>query len=577
MNAKKRLTIKKIVRIITQIGAFLLIPGMFAASFSAVADLLNIAAGGTASAASFIEPLVILAATVPAAILFGRYFCGWFCSFGAMQDLFSFLGRKVLKKQVTFSDEAAKLLGLIKYFILLGLLALTGCGISVKAGYSPWGVFGMVAGRGGLKNLDALLSVGGILLLLIIVGSFFIHRFFCRFLCPMGAIYSLLARFHIVKNRKRCANGGDCCLCGYKCDRGSNSWLGVAVTLALLLAANLYLTQVVYKTPAAAPAVSATTEETTDNQEPVEESTATEAETIDETTQPEETNTAEPEEPTPAEPVVETFTGQGEGFRGTTTVTVTLEDGVMTDITVDSYRDDTRYFEKAASIMIPNMLEEQTAEVDTVSGATFSSRGLRDAVSDALDKAAESSDSSSELQNGVTAQVNPPSSQTETADSSQNSVSGLSTAGLDIAAGSFRNLTDGVYEGTADAFKGELALRVTVEDGQVSAIRILSYYDTEEYLFRAASLVVPDILEQQSLNVDAVSGATYSRNGIVKAVANALEIDEGDYELAEERLRAEKDKPSHHVTQKYIETDEEYEELLEKYRQVLFNSGGIRM
>lgn len=78
------------------------------------------------------------------------------------------------------------------------------------------------------------------------------------------------------------------------------------------------------------------------------------------------------------------YTGAGEGFRGTTQVQVTVEDGYIVDITVLSYRDDREFFQKAQSAVINAILTEQTPDVSAVSGATFSSSSIMDAVADAL-------------------------------------------------------------------------------------------------------------------------------------------------------------------------------------------------
>ena len=78
------------------------------------------------------------------------------------------------------------------------------------------------------------------------------------------------------------------------------------------------------------------------------------------------------------------FTGYGNGFRGTTQVSVTVEGGQITDITVVSYADDSKYFSKASSGMISSILSTQGIDVSTVSGATYSSRGILEAVANAL-------------------------------------------------------------------------------------------------------------------------------------------------------------------------------------------------
>ncbi|MCD8053114.1 MAG: FMN-binding protein [Lachnospiraceae bacterium] len=83
------------------------------------------------------------------------------------------------------------------------------------------------------------------------------------------------------------------------------------------------------------------------------------------------------------------YEGEGTGFGGTITVSVTVEDGLIADITVLSAAgEDTAYYNTAQSVL-DDILEAQSTEVDTVSGATFTSGGLIEAVSDALGKAVE--------------------------------------------------------------------------------------------------------------------------------------------------------------------------------------------
>ena len=134
-----------------------------------------------------------------------------------------------------------------------------------------------------------------------------------------------------------------------------------------------------------------------------------------------------------------------------------------------------------------------------------------------------------------------------------------------IEAGRFQNLTDGIYTGSADAFRGDVEVQVTVEKQKVTDISILSYCDTEEYFFRAAPAVIEQMKAEQSLNVDAVSGATYSSNGIIHAVANALEIPEDQYAPRPGRNLTAKKKNHGHIVKHEITSQEEYEEKVEKY------------
>lgn len=84
-----------------------------------------------------------------------------------------------------------------------------------------------------------------------------------------------------------------------------------------------------------------------------------------------------------------TFEGSGTGFGGTITVQVTLKDDTITDITVVSASgEDSAYLSQAQNV-ISTVLDEQSTDVDTISGATFSSTGILEAVNDALAKAEE--------------------------------------------------------------------------------------------------------------------------------------------------------------------------------------------
>jgi uncharacterized protein with FMN-binding domain len=83
-------------------------------------------------------------------------------------------------------------------------------------------------------------------------------------------------------------------------------------------------------------------------------------------------------------------------------------------------------------------------------------------------------------------------------------------------------LKDGIYEGTADGYKGTITVSVTVKNGQVTAIDVVSKSDTDRYFDQAKSLL-EKIIGKQSLQVDAVSGATFSSAGLINAVYSALQ------------------------------------------------------
>ena len=95
-----------------------------------------------------------------------------------------------------------------------------------------------------------------------------------------------------------------------------------------------------------------------------------------------------------------------------------------------------------------------------------------------------------------------------------------SQAGANSASGAYQ---DGEYLGKASAYNGNVEVKVTISGGKITAIDIVKTKDDEEYFFDAQKKVIPEILEKQSTDVDAVAGATTSREGIAHAVQKALE------------------------------------------------------
>lgn len=97
----------------------------------------------------------------------------------------------------------------------------------------------------------------------------------------------------------------------------------------------------------------------------------------------------EAEEEKPVDPKDGTYEGSAYGFGDLITVSVTLKDGKMTDISVLSADGEDKPYYKQAVSVLTEMLNAQSTEVDTVSGATLTADGLIDAVADAMGKAAQ--------------------------------------------------------------------------------------------------------------------------------------------------------------------------------------------
>ena len=193
------------------------------------------------------------------------------------------------------------------------------------------------------------------------------------------------------------------------------------------------------------------------------------------------------------------YKGTGTGYAGEITVAVQIKDKQIVAIDILSSSDDAAFFKRAQAV-IDKIIEGQTLEVDTVSGATYSSRGIISAVKNAL---------TGEKDSGTT---------------------GQSQSGGGAAAGSSTSVAtvedpaaykDGTYYGTGTGFGGTLKVKVEISGGKITSIRIMENQDGSEYISKASALI-NTIIQNQSTNVDTVSGATYSSVGIIQAVRNAL-------------------------------------------------------
>lgn len=194
------------------------------------------------------------------------------------------------------------------------------------------------------------------------------------------------------------------------------------------------------------------------------------------------------------------YIGTGTGFGGELKVQVTIKDGKITDIKLLSSNDDAPYISKAQALL-KNIISGQTTNVDTVSGATYSSVGLINAVRDALSQAG-----------GTEEKI-----ETKTPKKSNPSSGAVNLSSIDEPS----SYKDGVYTGSAQGYGGITTVEVTISNGQIANIKILSHHDDIPYINNASSLI-DAIIKAQSTNVDAVSGATYSSSGIINAVRDAL-------------------------------------------------------
>ena len=84
------------------------------------------------------------------------------------------------------------------------------------------------------------------------------------------------------------------------------------------------------------------------------------------------------------------------------------------------------------------------------------------------------------------------------------------------------DVPDGVYTGTGQGFGGAITLSVTVDSSRITKIDVLSAEFEDAAYFETATALLDEILATQSLEVDTISGATFSSRGLIEAVRNAI-------------------------------------------------------
>ena len=195
-----------------------------------------------------------------------------------------------------------------------------------------------------------------------------------------------------------------------------------------------------------------------------------------------------------------TYKGSANGYGGKVTVNVTVSKKTMTAIDIVSAPGETDSFFSRAKGVIDEMLTAQSTDVDVVSGATYSSNGIIGAVKNALY-------------------------------GTESTATVASTAGNSNAGGSAPSVSkvkesgtwkDGTYTGSGKGFGGNISVKVTVKDGKIKSIDVTSASGETASYFSKAKGIIPKMISGQTTNVDVASGATYSSNGIIKAVRNAL-------------------------------------------------------
>lgn len=238
------------------------------------------------------------------------------------------------------------------------------------------------------------------------------------------------------------------------------------------------------------------------------------------------------------------YYGSGTGFNGEVQVEVVIADGKISNISVVSHNDDSSFMSQAQGL-IPNIISSQSTNVDAVSGATYSSRGIIDAVRAALKQA---------VVNGSSNDAD------DSNDDNNNNDNNNSNNNSTIFEGKVP-YEEGIYYGTGEGYAGDIQLAVVIQDKTIKAILVTECEDDAAFFNRAKS-IINEVLKNQSTalsGIDTVSGATYSSNGIVEALREAFKAAENGNsgKPAESETETETETETESETETEGETDTE--------------------
>lgn len=559
----KKIKKLQIFRHIVQAVLFFLLPGLYILAFSEFKKIYQMIIDGNFHFIQNFPSLIEFITVIVLTMLLGRFFCGWFCAFGTYNDWIHLISKNVFKINFQVNDKVDSILKYVKYIILLMLLIVV-CtmGSNIFNNTSPWDAFAQITD---FSYVLSELTIGFVLLLLITIGAFFVERFFCRYLCPLGAVFTIFSKISVFKIKKPNDKCGKCRICTNNCSMGLplykvndvrggeciNCLKCVDVCPRKNTQANVIGEDI---NPALASSVAIATfagvygfnnfASTILTDSGIASTASVIASSAN----------------SPSEKYTDgTYTGTGTGFRGgTTKVSVTISNGNISSITTVSHQDTPDFYERVINTITKKIISTQSTSVDTISGATYSCKGIIEAVQDALNQALEgsatssttaSSDNTSNTNNNENInnsaseakqdkssngtfikgkkhgyEDNFPSTENSSTNNTENNTTNNSSkTTTDSSANQQQNYKDGTYTGTGTGFKGGTTkISVTVKNGKITNIKTISMEDTPRYYEYVENVLPDEIISAQSTSVDTVSGATFTSRGIIEAVENAL-------------------------------------------------------
>ena len=335
---------------------------------------------------------VMSALIIISTVLAGAFYCGYLCPFGLIQDLGISIRKHLKIRKKVLPKKIDKYLRYLRYLIYIGVTYLSAEWLIRLLKFDPRSNFYLLL-TGKVIERTMLMSI-----LIFFLLSILIDRPFCKYLCMKGAFYGLLSKLRIisiVRSSDSCVNCGKCdrvcpmgvqvstkpyvnsmdCINCFECVKACpikdtlcvkaipKRHLHKKVALIGLVAvvfitvqygkSNLHTdTEIEVLEPAVASA------------ESTESNKATEA----------------------VEEALDYYTGVGEGYNGEITVKIGVLEGEIRKIKVIDHSEDYEWYVEAKKPIINGVIDAQSTDIDVVSGATYTSNGLLEAIENAIQK-----------------------------------------------------------------------------------------------------------------------------------------------------------------------------------------------
>jgi len=497
----KKISVLQIIRLFIQIIFFVILPALYIQAFVGIRIIFESILKWNFSK-EIVPSLVEVIAIFPVTILFGRFFCGWLCGFGSFLDFIYKSLRTVFKKEIKISEKIDNALKSLKYIILILLIIFSWTfGFQIFNKLSPWDIFGMTVIIGNKIDIPSafnILPIAFIFFILIIIASAFIERFFCRYLCPLGAVFSISSRFKIGRIKKPRENCGACRMCTKFCpmkiplykmdDVKSGECINCMKCVSVCTKYNAGYN--IAKKDIKPIVISGISIGLITGSYYTVYSLAKNIDTS--------SINAEISSNGQAKYKDGVYTGVGNGFRGEIKIAVTVSNGMLVKLETISTKDDENYYNNAFSNIRKNIILTQGIDVSVVTGATYSSKGIIEAVRNAI---------SDIIINGETKKE---TSSIESTTSKEQTTTYNTT------------YIDGLYTGIGNGYKGIINIELEIESGKIKSIKTISSNDDFEFYNMAFTNISNEIIALQCPDVLPTTGATYSSNGIINATRDAL-------------------------------------------------------